>query len=65
MFTNNNQTTKENVLTIKTIHMKSFRTLIQYLKDILTESNIIFEPCGMSIIDIDNSHSSIVNLFIN
>ena len=66
-FSNNNQaisTTEGNVLTIKTVQIAPFRTLMTALKDILLETNITFEPDGMRIINMDKSHTILVHLFL-
>ena len=51
-----------NVLTIKTVQISPFRTLITALKDILlsVETNITFQPDGMRIINMDKSHTILV-----
>jgi proliferating cell nuclear antigen len=53
----NNFNTDNNVLTIKTVQISPFRTLITALKDILLETNITFQPSGMKIINMDKSHT--------
>ena len=66
-FTNKNQVvspTENNVLTIKTVQIAPFRTLMTALKDILLETNITFEPDGMRIINMDKSHTILVHLFL-
>jgi len=65
-FFNKNQakTTEGNVLTIKTVQIAPFRTLMTALKDILLETNITFEPDGMRIINMDKSHTILVHLFL-
>ena len=66
-FTNKNQvltSTEGNVLTIKTVQIAPFRTLMTALKDILLETNITFEPDGMRIINMDKSHTILVHLFL-
>ena len=65
--TNKNQvisSTEGNVLTIKTVQIAPFRTLMTALKDILLETNITFEPDGMRIINMDKSHTILVHLFL-
>ena len=57
--------TEENVLTIKTVQIAPFRTLMTALKDILLETNITFEPDGMRIINMDKSHTILVHLFLS
>ena len=54
-----------NVLTIKTIQISPFRTLMTALKDILVETNITFTPEGIKIISMDKSHTIVVHLFLN
>ncbi len=66
-FLNKNQqiaSTDGNVLTIKTVQIAPFRTLMTALKDILLETNITFEPDGMRIINMDKSHTILVHLFL-
>jgi proliferating cell nuclear antigen len=66
-FLNKNQvmsSTEGNVLTIKTVQISPFRTLMTALKDILLETNITFEPDGMRIINMDKSHTVLVHLFL-
>ena len=67
VFSNNNQlltSTEGNVLTIKTVQIAPFRTLMTALKDILLETNITFEPDGIRIINMDKSHTVLVHLFL-
>ena len=67
VFINKNQqiaSTEGNVLTIKTVQIAPFRTLMTALKDILLETNITFEPDGMRIINMDKSHTILVHLFL-
>ena len=59
----NNSCTDGNVLTIKTVQIAPFRTLMTALKDILLETNISFQPDGIRIINMDKSHT-ILALFI-
>jgi proliferating cell nuclear antigen len=53
-----------NVLTVKTVQISPFRTLMTALKDILLESNITFQADGMRIINMDKSHTVLVHLFL-
>ena len=63
--TNKNQTTNEgNVLTIKTVQIAPFRTLMTALKDILLETNISFQPDGIRIINMDKSHTILAHLYL-
>jgi len=53
---------KNNVLTIKTVQIAPFRTLMTALKDILLETNITFQPDGIKIINMDKSHTILAHL---
>ena len=52
----------QNVLTIKTVQIAPFRTLMTALKDILLETNITFDKEGMKIVNMDKSHTILVHL---
>ena len=60
----NNLSTENNVLTIKTVQITPFRTLMTALKDILLETNISFQPDGIRIINMDKSHTILVHLYL-
>jgi proliferating cell nuclear antigen len=60
----NNNVTDGNVLTIQTVQIAPFRTLMTALKDILLETNITFEPDGIKIINMDKSHTILAHLFL-
>ena len=53
---------KNNVLTIKTVQIAPFRTLMTALKDIFLETNIYFSPAGIHIINMDKSHTILAHL---
>jgi len=63
-FINKNASTNANVLTIKTVQIAAFRTLMTALKDILLETNISFQPDGIRIINMDKSHTILVHLYL-
>jgi proliferating cell nuclear antigen len=63
-FINKNAPTDGNVLTIKTVQIAPFRTLMTALKDILLETNISFQPDGIRIINMDKSHTILVHLYL-
>jgi len=66
-FSNKNQVISPNngnVLTIKTVQIAPFRTLMTALKDILLETNITFEPDGIRIINMDKSHTILAHLYL-
>tara|TARA_Y100000816_G_scaffold276281_1_gene245310 strand:+ start:684 stop:1496 length:813 start_codon:yes stop_codon:yes gene_type:complete len=58
------KTLDNNVLVIQTIQIAPFRTLMTALKDILLETNIIFQNDGIRIINMDKSHTILVHLFL-
>mgnify|MGYP001275383318 FL=1 len=53
-----------NILTIKTVQIAPFRTLMTALKDILIETNISFQKDGMRIINMDKSHTILAHLHL-
>jgi len=63
-FINTNTSTNNNVLTIKTVQIAPFRTLMTALKDILLETNISFQSDGIRIINMDKSHTILVHLYL-
>jgi len=56
--------TKNNILTIKTVQISPFRTLMTALKDILLETNITFQPDGIRIINMDKSHTVLAHMHL-
>jgi proliferating cell nuclear antigen len=54
----------DNVLTIKTVQIAPFRTLMTALKDILLETNITFKKDGIRIINMDKSHTMLAHLHL-
>ena len=56
---------KNNILTIQTVQIAPFRTLMTALKDILLETNITFTKEGIKIINMDKSHTILAHLFLN
>jgi len=54
-----------NILTIQTVQIAPFRTLMTALKDILLETNITFTPNGIKIINMDKSHTILAHLSLH
>ena len=54
--------TNKNILTIQTVQIAPFRTLMTALKDILLETNITFTKEGIKIINMDKSHTILAHL---
>lgn len=53
-----------NVLTIKTVQILPFRTLMTALKDILEDTNITFSAEGMKIINTDKSRTILAHMLL-
>ena len=51
-----------NLFEIKTVQSSAFRTLIEALKEILTEANIEFDSNGIKIVTVDETHTNLVYL---
>tara|TARA_Y100000816_G_scaffold274562_1_gene241958 strand:+ start:5034 stop:5843 length:810 start_codon:yes stop_codon:yes gene_type:complete len=56
--------TDRNILTIKTVQISPFRTLMTALKDILLETNITFQADGIRIINMDKSHTVLAHMHL-
>ncbi len=54
-----------NLFEIKTVQSSAFRTLVEALKDILTEANLEFDPAGIKIVAVDETHTNLVHLRLN
>jgi len=52
----------KNILNIQTVQIAPIRTLMTALKDILVETNIMFTPEGIKIINMDKSHTILAHL---
>lgn len=50
------------LLELKTVQTSPFRILVEALKEILTDANIIFTKDGLKIMDMDRSHTLLVHL---
>jgi proliferating cell nuclear antigen len=51
-----------NLFEIKTVQSGAFRTLIEALKEILTEANLEFDSKGIKVMDVDETHTVLVYL---
>jgi proliferating cell nuclear antigen len=58
-------THSDNILTIQTVQIAPFRTLMTALKDILLETNITFTQEGIKIINMDKSHTILAHLVLH
>ncbi len=52
------------ILNMKTVQSNAVRTLIEVLKDVLNDINIIFDESGMKIVAMDGSHVALIHLFL-
>jgi len=50
------------LLEIKTVQVSAYRTLIEALKEILTDANFEFDPTGIKLMAMDTSHTVLVHL---
>lgn len=50
---------------IRTVQSAAFRTLIEALKEILTEANLEFDSTGIKVIDVDETHTVLTYLRLN
>ena len=53
---------KNHELLMRTVQISPFRTLMTALKDILVDTNIVFDKTGIKIINMDKSHTILVHL---
>ena len=51
-----------NLFEIRTVQSAAFRTLIEALKEILTEANLEFDSTGIRVIDVDETHTVLTYL---
>ena len=51
-----------NLFEVKTVQSGAFRTLIEALKEILTEANLEFDSQGIKIVAVDETHTVLVYL---
>ena len=52
-------------LLVKTVQCTAFRNLLEVMKDILTDCNLVFEPTGMKCLTMDTSQNVIVSVKLN
>lgn len=55
-------TNSENILEIKTIQSSAIRILIEALKEILTDTNILFDESGVKLITTDSTKSVLIHM---
>jgi proliferating cell nuclear antigen len=54
-----------NLFEIRTVQAGAFRTLIEALKEILTEANLEFDSTGIRVMSVDETHTVLVYLRLN
>jgi proliferating cell nuclear antigen len=52
----------EDIVNVKTVQSGAFRVLVEALKEILTDTNIIFDETGIKLIATDNSHTVLIHM---
>lgn len=52
----------EHLLVVKTVQSGAFRVLVEALKEILTDTNLIFEPTGIKMMATDNSDTVLIHM---
>jgi proliferating cell nuclear antigen len=62
MATQGKPNTNGNLFEIKTVQSGAFRTLIEALKEILTEANLEFDSQGIKVMAVDETHTVLVYL---
>ena len=50
------------VVYLKTVQSGAFRTLVEVLKDVLNDINVIFDSTGMKIMAMDGSHVALIHM---
>ena len=56
------ETDDKYLVNIKTVQSGAFRVLVEALKEILTDTNIIFDETGIKLIATDNSHIVLIHM---
>ena len=56
------ETDDKYLVNIKTVQSGAFRVLVEALKEILTDTNIIFDETGIKLIATDNSHIVLIHI---
>ena len=54
--------TSKYIFNVKTVQSGAFRVLIESLKEILTDTNIIIDPTGIKLIATDNSQIVLIHM---
>ena len=54
--------TDNNVWTVKTVQIAPFKTMITAMKEFIVETNVDITPKGISIVNMDKSHTIVVNI---
>ena len=54
-----------NLIQVTSIQSSAIKTLVEVLKDVLSDVNVIFDPSGISIISMDPTSVSLIELKLN
>ena len=58
----NDNDSDKNIIDVKTVQASAIRVLVEALKEILTDTNIIFDDTGMKLVATDNSSNVLIHL---
>lgn len=53
------------LMNVKTVQSGAFRVLVEALKEILTDTNIVFDETGIKLMATDTSHSVLIHMKLN
>ena len=62
---NDNESDEKYIFNVKTVQSGAFRVLIESLKEILTDTNIILDKTGIKVIATDNSQIVLIHMKLN
>ncbi len=62
---NDNESGEKYIFNVKTVQSGAFRVLIESLKEILTDTNIILDKTGIKVIATDNSQIVLIHMKLN
>jgi len=57
-----NHNSSDNLIEVKTVQASAIRILIEALKDILTDANLVFETTGIKLIAMDSSNTVLIHM---
>lgn len=58
----NNEIDKDNIIEIRTVQSSAIKILIEALKEILTDANLIFDENGIKLVAMDSTHTVLIHM---